>query len=296
MIKHVVAFLLLLIPTVVMANDQCTNPSEYTIDRRCYVTDEQKQVKPYNAVVAIVDTDTPYVLDMHSYHSKYCSGTIVQNNGQLYVYTARHCVTSVENGAVDERIAIRLHDGRVLDANKYQVGNFDYDQEQTWGNDWAVYKIVNASADIPYVGMSVMPSLDVRSLGYGVLKVMSDQDLWAFKQNYLEYLYKNPSKMISNDLGFRGEGVYLYNDTVLEFVQQLDYAYRKDVFGNNELKVSECKYDLTNQPVGCQGWDGDSGGGLFDVDGNLVAIQSIGAACIGGGDHGKATDYIVPEP
>ena len=38
-----------------MAADHCTNPTEYTIDRRCYVTDKQKQQKPYNAVVEVLN-------------------------------------------------------------------------------------------------------------------------------------------------------------------------------------------------------------------------------------------------
>ena len=53
-------------PQFVLSADSCTNPSEYTIDRRCYVTDKQKQQKPYNATVGLIDVDG-YI---------YCTGTL----------------------------------------------------------------------------------------------------------------------------------------------------------------------------------------------------------------------------
>ena len=40
-----------------MAADHCTDPTNYKVDKRCYVTDEQKKVAPYNAVVALVNDD-----------------------------------------------------------------------------------------------------------------------------------------------------------------------------------------------------------------------------------------------
>ena len=64
MYKHLTVFLcrfmlagMIFMPSVSMAADHCTNPKEYTIDKRCYVTDEQKKEKPYNAVVALVHDD-----------------------------------------------------------------------------------------------------------------------------------------------------------------------------------------------------------------------------------------------
>ena len=56
----------------------------YTIDRRCYVTDEQKKNSPYNAVVALIDNEG----------DAYCTGTVMKqlSTGKLYVRTAKHCV------------------------------------------------------------------------------------------------------------------------------------------------------------------------------------------------------------
>ena len=50
--RRIILFLLFLaVPVNLLAEDACTNPDKYTIDKRCYVTDEQKKEKPYNAVV-----------------------------------------------------------------------------------------------------------------------------------------------------------------------------------------------------------------------------------------------------
>ena len=58
--KYITISLLLFVPFMSMAADHCTNPKEYTVDKRCYVTDEQKKEKPYNAVVALIDNVDPY--------------------------------------------------------------------------------------------------------------------------------------------------------------------------------------------------------------------------------------------
>lgn len=81
MVSYIITFVLLVLPSIAMATDGCVHPEQYTIDRRCYVTDVQKERLPYNTVVALVEDGI-----------KYCTGTIIKDeNGDLYVYTARLC-------------------------------------------------------------------------------------------------------------------------------------------------------------------------------------------------------------
>ena len=76
-------FSLLIMPIVCFGfDDACTKPNEFTIDKRCYVTEAQKQTKPFNAVASLKDI----------MGGIYCSGVIVEKKGELYLYTAKHCV------------------------------------------------------------------------------------------------------------------------------------------------------------------------------------------------------------
>ena len=80
--KYAISSLLFLMPFVAMAaDDHCTKPDEYTIDKRCYVTDEQKSQKPYNSVVQVIIPDKNGI----------CTGTIVKEKdgwGLLKSYAA----------------------------------------------------------------------------------------------------------------------------------------------------------------------------------------------------------------
>jgi hypothetical protein len=97
--KKILMFLLLCVfVSPVYGRDRCSGKTdEYTIDKRCYVTDEQKKDTPYNAVVSVEDM---------------CSGTIVKYGDRYYVYTAAHCVESDDGNAIKESIMITLQNNR----------------------------------------------------------------------------------------------------------------------------------------------------------------------------------------
>ena len=42
----------------------------------------------------------------------------------------------------------------------------------------------------------------------------------------------------------------------------------------------------------CQGWGGNSGGGIFDENGNIMAIVTLGNYQIGGAEHATITGGI----
>ena len=131
---------MILIPFIAWANDRCTNPSAYTIDKRCYVTAEEKAQKPYNTTVALID---------HVYNVPMCTGTIIQIQDMLVVYTAAHCIVFGEHKA--EKIKIRLQDGREFITSHNNSGNYvtpktDEDREKNYPEDWlfttSQYKVI----------------------------------------------------------------------------------------------------------------------------------------------------------
>ncbi len=294
--KRLILSWLILMPCISFARDRCTNPDEYTIDRRCYVTDEQKKTKPYNAVVRIED----------------CTGTIVRKSNTSYVYTAKHCMSNVENNRdvmIDLSYAT-LPDGRRFYLTVNNHGNYSKYFEQLgardtdfhWDGDWAIYNIENSLPDIPYVSESDGQGLlwdDARIIGYGTLKIMSDTEIQKFKEMYASYLTE-VMDVTDHDhnirYGFRiiDEGVYFDNTQVQRFVNKFltDTEYFQTTFNDGELKVSECKYSRSGDEIACQTWTGNAGGGIFDGDGDIMGIHLRNDdLIIGGKDHATSTPY-----
>ena len=249
--KILLSFLsLMIIPTFCLA-DACTDPENYTIDKRCYVTEEQKQEKPYNAVVGLF---SDIIFDDIT-----CTGTIVRRDNKLYLYTAKHCTDS-------DKQYIKLQTGKKLKTYKYEVGNFDkrmysFDDVQ---NDWAIYEIKEETKYIPSVNITEYKNTsyeqqwrDVALIGYGSLKIMSDKEFREFKEYYKKYLEKKGLK--------NGDYSMIQNKPKM-----------RDIFNDKSLKVSFCKYSSAGYVNDCQAWKGNSGGGLFDKYGNLMGIASMG--------------------
>lgn len=295
--KYIIISLLLFIPSLAMAADHCTNPSEYTIDRRCYVTDEQKQQKPYNAVVGLVDN-----------RGIYCTGTIVEEDGFLYVFTASHCVIPTSDSVAQNSINIILQNGVQM---KPYCKYYEKGVDDKGIIDWALYGIDDTVTSlpiqsIPYVKKSKASVLtnDNFSIGYGSLKIMSDAGIRTFKEEYKKRLLnlidkqENISQKIkdskqaeikkdNNDYGFtRDGGVSVWTqDMHLTDFGEIMYNLIKDFNignDNNNLKMSECLSGV------CQRWHADSGGGVFDSSGNIVAIAVSGLDQIGGAKHAKS--------
>ena len=278
--KYIILPLLLFIPFVSMADDHCTNPNEYTIDKRCYVTDEQKETAPYNASVALVK-------NVDGKYENYCSGTIVKGpDGTPYLYTAAHCVGK------RDRVYFRLPTGSLRLAYLKNIGNAD-DAEQ----DWAILRIFEK--DIPMVEISNKKQTEygsenayrARVIGYGGLKIMSDEEITEFKTRYANFLKDKYSADDSKSLEYEiGGGI----NPIQSFIDDNIYYYYSLENDSKNLKVSNCKYTNHGSAINCQAWSGDSGGGVFDKDDKIMAIHTRGVHLIGGKFHAGGLDKGFP--
>lgn len=284
--KIIMTSLFAFMPFASMAADHCTNPAEYTVDRRCYVTDVQKRTSPYNAVVAVVISGVPY-----------CTGTIVKvSNGKPYLYTAKHCID--DNNS---ELEIKLQDGRELSVTKNNVGNYNIELDENFYGDWAIYSIANS--DVPMVERSgkweigiapFEPYYDATNVGYGSLKIMSDSEIIYFKSKYITYLKdeKNfDSNGNENTYGFFDGGVNTKNSYVINFLTKNNDYWRNLAEDNSKLKLSHCTYSGTGRLIGCQGWGGNSGGPIFDNDGKIMGIHTRSILNIGGSQHAGTENW-----
>lgn len=301
--KKIFAFLLLFCMPIVSfgLDDACTNPNEFTVDKRCYVTDKQKQQTPYNAVVKLLNG---------------CTGTLVYMGVRVpYLLTAKHCVTD-KDGLARQEVHITLQDGREFDATKGTVGNYDTINDENLSGDYAVYVVNIEKEPLPAVNVTKneysyfiskyfnSDYYNARVVGYGVLKIMSDKEISNYKAKYLRYLKDKKGIIAKGDehrYGFDGKGgVYAYYSSdysgpyvvnFLDYLRGNDKEYYWDVFYNQELKVSYCRYSSGGIKIGCQGWGGNSGGPIFDDKNAIMGIHNRGGRVIGGTNHAGREYY-----
>ena len=317
---------LLCAPMAVRAADHCTNPDEYTIDKRCYVTDEQKKEKPYSATVALIkkgDMLTDHGTGMFT--RVYCSGTIVKRRGLTsdnigyFVYTAKHCVSEDGNN-IRNQIQIKTQSGKEFTATLVKAGDYLEKESITYPGDWAIYRIlpndtqsnskfaVGDELENMYVkidGSVGKQYRDARVIGYGSLTIASDAEIKDMKDKYIKFLEENDidiSKLDEtqlSDYGLSGSGVVADqegNKWLLKFKKAVWDTFL--IVGDKALKVSYCAYSddksgETGNMNDCQSWEGNSGGGVFDKDGNLIGILTRGYSVVGDEhDHALATDNI----
>jgi len=247
--------------------DSCAENGKYakdfTIDRRCYMTDEQKQRHPYDAVVGIITNG--WVSDYSMFESMSgdaCTGVIVKNpnDSQLYIYTAAHCVSDMfpdlfaysQNGYVIPITNIIKGGGK---ATNYQI------------NDYAVFAVPQEyQAVLPYVETGQYTDKNVDIVGHGTLSILSDSAIRAAKQEWQKILKKHPD----------------INETIFEQIKR--YNEDTDFFSSDkQLKISfSCelvKVQDSNQAVQekrnyCQVYGGNSGGPVFNFSGKLIGIVS----------------------
>jgi hypothetical protein len=186
-------------------------------------------------------------------------------------------------------LSIKLQDGNVLNTAINAVGRgyvgTDY--------DWAIYEVLSKD-EIAYVETSNKTkwrnkNYDARIIGYGSLKIMSDKEINVLKEKYIRYL-KNRKNIKSNGseirYGWYHDGIDTKNQYVRNFIANLSPSYYKNIFEDGEhLKVSYCTYSSNGERKNCQSWTGNSGGGIFDDEGNLMAIHHSGYHIIGGTYH-----------
>lgn len=281
--------------------DACHKPTEFTVDKRCYVTDEQKQVLPYSSVVGLLNYD----------NSIGCSGTFVygvsdpdslfhfsEDDGLVYMLTAKHCVNNLK------KIRVKTQKGDILDVYLKELGNQTGNDNKN--GDWAIYKLnddlkndaqalkekvsaVNADPLFMAKGRSALV------VGYGSLKIMSDKDIEDFKEKYIQYIKAEYKKKNGTDLPVEniiGNKQYFVKDNAIDtlgsfgkaFVKQMSDSEYNELFNDRTLKLSRCEFD-ENKAKGCQAWAGNSGGPVFDSDNNLVGVHTRGYRTIGGDNH-----------
>lgn len=270
--KCIITSLLFFVPAVAVAGDHCTNPDEYTIDRRCYVTDEQKTQKPYNAVVMVEEPD----------NRGFCTGVIVneKDNGP-YVLTAKHCVYSGFKTA--DTIKIKLeNDDTEYEITKHVFGEYE-GTVRTYNGDWAVYKVPENKKE-DFLKISVQKANKKKSaarlVGYSALKIMNDKEIHDFKQAYIEHL-KNQGKTVK----FSSDDNSVL-DVDLAAVVEISKKTDSGLMNDMKLKVSFCEYGKKGGEC-CQGWYGISGAPVFDDSDKVMAIATGGENCIGGARHAE---------
>lgn len=274
--------LLCLVPHFCWAGDHCTNPKEYTIDKRCYVSEEQKQQKPYIAVVSL--------------KKNLCTGTIVNIDGVAYVFTAKHCVDNDDDNEPDDKIVVKLQNGINFYAYKDNVGDYDFETHGNRTGDWAVYRMKKSIDELPFVYMNDDDGIySVRVVGYGTLKVLSDLEISEFRRLYLDYLkdsfWKDINVSYKYGYSFFSPEVDGKNRYVKQFINDMSQENKKKFFKDNQqLKFSDCYYK-NGKEVGCQTWSGNSGGGIFD-DEVIKGVHTTGTRVIGGKEHALGVGNI----
>lgn len=228
----------------------------YTIDRRCYVTPEQKQQKPFDTVVALYKTD-----DVPP-----CTGTIVKDlkDNNFYVYTAAHC-TDYEH---DTTVNIRLQNGQTIEDLKAVA--FGYGTNYS---DVAIYKIPKEyTKDIPFVTVGGMYSGYYDLVGYGLLSIMSDEQIHIAKEAFANALETLNNKIDDEEIWYKILAEILPTDKELKvsFDCHLTTDNKEDSYVKQLIEDPEPE-------TKCQSWGGDSGGPLFNGQGKLVGIHTRGA-------------------
>lgn len=278
----------------------------YTFDKRKYINAWSSE--PYSYVLK---------MQLKTGGSPFCTANMVAGK----IVTAKHCV--VNKNLKD--ISFTTSDGRKLCAVSGTLGQYVEGQASTYNGDWAVLE--PCSKDKEYVKknslslfgekvpVSVAPS-KVSYLGFGALKIMSDEEIEQFKQAYYSFVYDNakdkPEKdkktFVAKATANRNSSVQLNKTTGQRFLRNMNkYGVNPNILKDtNNLKESVCATNKdpnkTNllKNLKCQSWGGDSGGGLYmigfakDTYGNIskearfiyfVGIHTRGSRQIGGTGH-----------
>ena len=290
----------------------------FTTDKRTYVTNAQWQSTPYKHVLAMFDNEG-------GVDTNYCTANMVRGK----ILTARHCLgDNVDSSTV---YTFRAYDGTRLHATVENYGGYvgAVVAENNPG-DWAILKPSDASAQRFVSDNSIhnFPSATsgrsgtVYALGFGGLKIMSDQEISSFREAYLYYLrnFSNSSSMLI-DIQEQSDSIDMETRTGTGFYVDLYCSQNNDARGTRynggtcsgtkyeekfngvsfswlndtaRLKNGTCRYsynevspDGTYQGLQCQFWGGNSGGGVYlpRESGYLIGIQTRAGNLVGGRNH-----------
>ena len=278
----------------------------YTFDKRKYINTWSSE--PYS-----------YVLQMRNKKggAPFCTANMVAGK----IVTAKHCIV---NKSLNDIVFIDSS-GRNLCATSGKAGNYEKEQANTYSGDWAV--LTPCSKDKEYVkknslsmfgdNIPVSATIDrVYYLGFGALKIMSDEEIKKFKQAYYSFVYdhaktkpkKDKKDYVAEATADKKSGIKLNNSTGQLFIKNMKkYGVDPNIFKDTyNLKASVCTTnDSPNKTnllknLKCQSWGGDSGGGLYmigyakDISGRVsttatftyfVGIHTRGSRQIGGIGH-----------
>ena len=279
MIKIPVVFALMtMVPNMCWAlSDACTNPKEYTIERRCYLTEDAWQRAPYKHVLKMWRKADGKV---------YCTANMAF--GQIV--TARHCI---EDYNVSDLKFIAF-DGREITARYFGYeAEFPYGSYEAFGPD--IVFLTPSAKDAAFVksnsvntaeSINSVTSGSFVSVGCGGLKILSDKEIDLFQRAYNEFLKHNKEYVARNsdddfgkpilDNGQTMNLTYLLGREFFEKINPYLIKYglgtAEDIFTNDgkNIKASLCngfeQPDEGRHLYGyCKGWYGDSGGGVYRV-------------------------------
>ncbi len=229
----------------------------YTIDRRCYITDEQKKEFPYNAIVGV------------SVDGGWCTGTLVKDNAdELYVYTATHCVKNP-----NAPITVTLQDGTTFSATtKYdKMGSDEYKDVAVLKIPWKNKISLEFIKRLPLAKMGQFNSDDIFNvIGYGSLAILNDKTIHDIKQKYAKHMDIDENEIESDNEIYKKFEKFLRDYTEL-------FEDDKNLKGSFDcsLRDNASVWQGRNQ-TDCQVAQGSSGGPVFDKDNNLVAVLTRG--------------------
>ena len=250
--------------------DSCVENGKYanqfTIDRRCYVTPEQKIKHPYDAVVGI--TVNGWVSDYQTFESSagtICTGVIIKNpnDGQLYIYTAAHCVSNVDG--LEQRAYTQ--NGYVFPITNIVKQGGGATEFLT--KDHAIFTIPQEYQHVlPYAETGDYTDRNVDIVGHGALAILSDSAIRAAKQEWTKTL-KKPSEIQKNI--FEQIRQYETYTDLIPHDRKLKVSFSCELLKENELNQSNVKKHNY-----CQGYGGNSGGPVFNFAGQVIGIVSWG--------------------
>lgn len=240
----------------------------HTIDKRQYVSRDNA---PFSAVVGL----------KYANGKNWCSGTLTADG---IVVTAKHCIYGEGTGYEQlGDLYINHKDAGDVGVKRRTSSGVDIYANDRYNNtyDWALLvpkKDIKSTVRVSTANNNV--TADVINVGYGGLKILSDQEIRTIRTQYAKWLNHMSGTNMANQ---SGEDL----DTQSGFGSQFVYEIKngkisgvsRDTFNDtHRLKASYCRATASNKQQntkGCQGWGGNSGGSVFVKQDNKWYLYGI---------------------